>query len=173
MHAQYTAKTIARFWAKVDTSGDCWIWTAGHDRAGYGRFYVAERDNNVAAHRFVYELTYGALAAELVVRHSCDTPACVNPAHLLSGTTADNNADTISRGRANPPRGDQHWSRRTGANVPRGERQPHARMSADQVRDMRQRYANGATLNELVAAFGLSKTAVHQIVHYQRWRHVT
>ena len=28
----------ARFWAKVDTSGDCWLWRASCDEDGYGLF---------------------------------------------------------------------------------------------------------------------------------------
>lgn len=31
-----------RFWAKVDRTGDCWVWT-GALASGYGRFKVAGR----------------------------------------------------------------------------------------------------------------------------------
>lgn len=33
----------------------------------------------------------------LVIRHECDNPRCVNPDHLLIGTSADNNRDTAVR----------------------------------------------------------------------------
>jgi hypothetical protein len=36
-----------------------------------------------------------------VVRHSCNTPACINPAHLRVGTQRDNMQDMIQAGRDN------------------------------------------------------------------------
>ena len=36
----------------------------------------------------------------LVVRHTCDNPRCINPEHLLIGTSADNNKDRSERGRS-------------------------------------------------------------------------
>ncbi|MGV6475368.1 HNH endonuclease signature motif containing protein [Azotobacter vinelandii] len=60
----------------------CWIWKAGIDSWGYGRFRYKGR--TALAHRVSWELLKGELpvypAREL--DHLCRNPACVNPAHL-------------------------------------------------------------------------------------------
>lgn len=84
-----------RFWGKVDKTGECWLWKAGTNSKGYGRF----RHNGEArlAHRVAYELEYGDVPS--LLRHTCDNPACVNPDHLEPGTQADNLQDMADRGR--------------------------------------------------------------------------
>jgi hypothetical protein len=93
------APPSARFWSKVDTSGDCWLWSAVTDRSGYGMFTVSGR--KILAHRFVWELTHGAPPPpNLLVCHTCDVPPCVRPEHLFLGTHTDNTRDMIRKGRA-------------------------------------------------------------------------
>ena len=42
------------------------------------------------AHRVAYELAYGPIDGAADVMHLCNTPACVNPDHLASGSHLDN-----------------------------------------------------------------------------------
>lgn len=80
--------------------GDCWLWL-GSKHKGYGQLTI--NDKLVRAHRVAYEVWVGPLAGpEEVVRHTCDTPSCINPEHLVRGTQADNVQDMWDRGRANP-----------------------------------------------------------------------
>lgn len=83
------------FWDRVDRSGDCWTWTASVDSDGYG--HLGLEGKLVLAHRLAFYLTHGYWPN--VCRHICDNPPCVNPAHLLDGTQADNIRDMVERGR--------------------------------------------------------------------------
>lgn len=90
---------VDRFWAKVDRSGDCWVWTAYRNRNGYGQFWF-NRSLHLA-HRVSWILTNGSIPDGLCVLHQCDNPPCVNPAHLWVGTQVENIADRDAKGRQN------------------------------------------------------------------------
>lgn len=49
-------------------------------------------------HRVVFKREYGFLPS--VVMHTCDNPRCINPAHLVPGTHAENNKDRAKKGRS-------------------------------------------------------------------------
>lgn len=76
----------------------CWLWIGSTLLGGYGQF----RNNGfILAHRWAYNQFKGLVPAGRVVRHSCDTPCCVNPDHLSVGTHAENSADMVRQGRGN------------------------------------------------------------------------
>lgn len=62
---------------------------------------VGGRDGKcLSAHRVAMELATGeSLSPDVVVRHTCDNPRCVNPLHLTTGTHADNVRDRVIRRR--------------------------------------------------------------------------
>lgn len=76
-----TASEKARFAEKlVVMPGGCVLWTGYRDRDGYGRLKL--RGRIVAAHRALYATLVGEIPAGLELDHLCNTPACVNVAHL-------------------------------------------------------------------------------------------
>lgn len=84
---------------------ECWIWPGKITRKGYGQ-WCDERDGAnqwFLVHRASFAIAHGLALGGLIIRHSCDTPPCCNPAHLIEGTWADNNADMVERDRT-------HWS---------------------------------------------------------------
>jgi hypothetical protein len=87
----------ARFWARVDKSGECWLWTGPRDKDGYGKANVRRRA--LRAHRVSWTMANGAIPEGLIVCHRCDTPACVRPDHLWLGTQLDNVRDMTAKGR--------------------------------------------------------------------------
>lgn len=87
-----------RFWTKVDKRGpnECWPWL-GAKLKGYGRYRYAGR--SALAHRLAYAFAYGIDLSGLLACHSCDSPGCVNPAHIFPGSHADNCLDKLLKGR--------------------------------------------------------------------------
>lgn len=76
------------FWAKVEKTGECWIWTASTTR-GYG---VIRRDTKpFYAHRLSYEWARGPIPTGMYIDHICRNPLCVRPDHLRVTTNKENN----------------------------------------------------------------------------------
>lgn len=95
-------KTVAeRFWLKVDKGGPvptkcpelgpCWLWTGAALERDYGNFNKDPQHRTwVLAHRFAYELVIGPIPEDSDhLHHRCETPPCVNPAHMKPVTYAE------------------------------------------------------------------------------------
>lgn len=82
----------------VVSENGCLIWIRARSRSGYGQF--RHRGVTYYAHRAAFLLVAGQLARNQVVRHACNNPACLLPAHLSAGTQAQNLQDAAILGRA-------------------------------------------------------------------------
>lgn len=178
----------ARFAAKVrrNVATGCLLWTASRNKAGYGRLNRGRRGEGVVlAHRFAWEQAYGALPGRLCVLHRCDTPACVEVAHLFLGTHGDNAADKVAKGRqargdrsgarTHPERlarGDRHGLRLHPECVARGERAGAAKLTTLQVQQIRKKRAAGARRKDLAKEYKIAPSGITRICDRTRWSHV-
>lgn len=140
--------TPERFWASLDRSGECWLWTGkAHLRFGYGVLTYQKR--HIPAHRFAWELTHGPIPAGMKVMHTvCDNPPCCRPGHLKLGTNRDNLKEMWQKGR--------------------GVLAKYRKLSDAEVRDIRALYAVGnTTMQRLAERFDVSDSQISSIVNNQ------
>jgi len=89
-----------RFAEKHTVGLGCWLWKSAIGSRGYGVFYLSKYRPAVFAHRYALEKKLGRPIGDgLMAMHSCDNPACVNPAHLSEGTNSANMLDASRKGR--------------------------------------------------------------------------
>jgi len=153
-------EVFERFWSKVDTSGECWIWKASVS-ARYGCIHINKR--NRRAHRVAWELTKGPIPEGHAVCHKCDNPLCVRPSHLFTGTQADNVADCVAKGRF------PNLFKKGNIPLHRGGKpSPNRKFTMDAVREMRALSAAGMSYHRIAAKFRAHHTTVrHAIIG--RW----
>jgi predicted XRE-type DNA-binding protein len=96
-----TPDELAKFWSLVGKRGpdECWPWLGGKSM-GYGAMRIGPDKRKKRAHVISLSLKLGRnLCKGEQARHTCDSPPCCNPKHLVPGTMADNMTDMRSRGR--------------------------------------------------------------------------
>lgn len=142
---------IQEFYSRAIRAGECWLWSGSTDRGGYG---LVNYKNEKRAHRLSYKLAHGELARGVCVLHSCDNPACINPAHLRTGTQAENIADMKAKGRGNQPK---------------GEKQTHSKLTDDQVREIR---ASGDFQQVLADRYRVALVTISRIIRNVSWKHI-
>jgi len=144
-----------RFWSKVSTRGDddCWPWEGAPNNKGYGQFSIPSglggklRTRFVLSHRMAFKLWYGRDPTENLL-HTCDTPLCCNPTHLIEGTQKQNLEDMRKKNR------DAH-----------GERHPQSKLTDAQVEEIR---VCGDSAAELSSRYGVSLTLIRLIRRNKR-----
>lgn len=141
---------VERFWRSVKKTPTCWLWTASKDSNGYGQFNV--KGIGTLVHRFSFELHKGKIPSDnsyhgICVLHTCDTPNCVNPSHLILGTQIDNIKDRDTKMR---------MARKI------------SRKIAEEIRKL---YEPRVVSQQLLAQrFGISRSTVEDIIHNRIWK---
>ena len=143
-----TENELRRFRGMTMRGPGCWLWTGGKQRGGYGEMKISPSRKTRSAHRLSYEHFVGPIPRGLCVLHRCDTPSCVNPAHLWVGTQAENVADMTRKGRGT------------------------ANLSDSDVRIIRQRLRAGETQRAIAHDYGIWQNTVSRISHGISYTHV-
>lgn len=156
-----TASLHRRFFSKtVDASSGCMIWTGAVQRNGYGAFKCNGQKHD--AHVFSWRIANGGVPVPLgqLVMHSCDCRPCVNPAHLVLGTTSDNMRQA-------------HVGNRGDDFVCRGEDRPDAVLTEELVRRIRSMYRPRTfSYRRIAAELCLNASTVCGVVFRKTWKHV-
>ena len=141
-----------RFWARVEQTDGCWLWRGNKVRAGYGVVSRGRRKGAKQiwkyAHRLSYELHHGAIPCGMDVCHTCDTPSCVNPAHLFLGTRRDNVHDMVAKNRQ------------------------RSTLRPRDVIEIRAALQAGARGIDLAAQYGVTPATICSIRKGRHWRHL-
>ena len=124
-----------------DYATGCLLWTGSVNAAGYGR-YGAKK----TAHRVSYATYNGPIVDGLLVCHRCDTPRCIEPTHLFLGTSAENTADCMIKGR--------HFV---------------GKLTHNQVRAIR---SDPRPRAQVAAEYGVSTTSIRRLCNGKSWRFV-
>jgi hypothetical protein len=105
-------------------------------------------------HRLAWAKVNGPIPPGVKIRHTCDNPPCINPAHLLAGSQADNVADMDARGRRQALRGMDATNRK---------------VTEDDVRAIR---ASAETHAALGRHYGMTPEGIAAIRNRKNWKHV-
>jgi len=162
-----------RFWANVERTESCWLWTGHLDDHGYGLIYT-DRDHRprmMRTHRVSWEMHVGLIPVGLFVCHICDVRTCVRPDHLFLGTAADNQRDMAQKGRA--ARGAASGSHTHPERIPRGETQPASKLTDRAVVLIRSQRAAGDSWYTIARAMGISVQTARRAGLGVSWAHVT
>lgn len=146
-----TPRKLAAFHSHIlgEPNSGCHLWMGTLSEKGYGKL------GNLRAHRISWEINNGNIPDGICVLHKCDTPACVNPAHLFLGTHGDNSADKVRKGRQRGPG--------------MGSAHKLAKLCEAQVIAIR----HDDRRAEIIAAeYGIKKRNVFRIKAREGWRHI-
>jgi len=136
----------------------CWLWNGALSGAGYGQMGVNGKIEY--AHRISYIIHNGEIPSGMVVRHTCDNPACANPHHLIIGTMKDNCDDMFRRGR------NRHVALK-------GEDNRAAILTESKVKRIMKMYGKGIMIVSIASKYGVTASAVSNVIRGISWNHVT
>jgi hypothetical protein len=158
-----------RLWDKIQICSHgkdciycCFPWQGGRDRNNYATLWV--RKDDVARPRYAARLLWEIfncrpMPPKHLACHHCDSPPCMNPMHIYSGTHKMNSQDAVRRAR---------FKRRR-----RGEACPNAILRTHNIAEIFRWRQEGHTISAIAQTLHVSVGTIAAILHYRRWTHVS
>lgn len=146
-------KMLARV---TKTEAGCWIVSGSSRSGGYRDVSINRGDSGTTrwlAHRLSYEHFKGCTPKGMLVCHSCDNRACVNPDHLFLGTYATNLHDMATKGRSLY-----------------GERANNVKLTEKDVQQVYEMRERGLSYREIGEQFGVTYGCIHMICAGHNWK---
>lgn len=143
-------------WIECKGDNDCWPFTGYLDEDGYGQKNIKFGNTRkmMFVHRFVYQYVNDIeLNPTDIVRHTCDTPPCCNPNHLVVGSVKDNVKDRVIRNRGAV-----------------GETHGRAKLTNIQVVDI---FTSTKNRKSIAYDHNVSLSVVGSIKRREKWKHLT
>jgi hypothetical protein len=128
----------------------CRIWLGGLTRGGYGVITINRRC--VRTHRAMWIEHNGPIPKNMLVLHTCDTPACINPNHLFLGTTKTNILDKVLKKR-----------------TPSGIKHHNNKLTEKEVIEIR---SSTESQSKIALKYNIDQAHVSQIKLRKRWKHL-
>lgn len=132
------------------TANGCWNCVSHRDKV---LLYPITKFNGKPTRisRLFYEKYVGTIPSGQVIRHKCDNRTCINPDHLIPGTTKDNSQDMVDRDRSLY-----------------GERHSLAKLTWSSVKEIR---SSEMTNTGLAKKFNVTPTTIGYVRKNKIWNH--
>lgn len=159
---EVTQEDMDRFESKifVVTEGDhigCYETTCCKNKDGYSIGSINSK--NILAHRLMYQIWHPDENIDnLFICHRCDNPACVNPEHLFSGTSQDNEDDKVNKDRQ-----------------AKGSKNGNSKLTDVNIIEFINLTLSGdfTSCYDIAEHYNVSYEAIIRIINQKMWTHVT
>lgn len=141
-----------RLKAHIVKQGDCWLWRSAIGKNRYGTLRVNGATR--VAHRVSWEVhNRRKIPHGLILLHSCDTKACINPKHLKPGTYWKNTQEARQRNL-----------------LCCGDRNRSSKLTAERALEIRRRYKSGVSMRSMAIEYGVGVNAIYNVVNKYTWK---
>lgn len=139
--------------ALASNTDECIEWPYYVGPRGYGRMTINGASRCV--HVISCEMAHGPRPHRMEAAHSCNNKRCLNPRHLRWATHTENAQDRTL-----------HGTQR------RGETHNQSKLTEEQVLAIRRAYVSGVRQVPLSKQYGVTLSAINDIVHGRNWKHL-